>query len=93
MFCAIILGITAYLLSISKYFIKINVKLIKIFKFILSKVFYICGLPFIYLLKGIKKLLNKPLMLLVINFKKMKKNIKPIKKNKKIFLKRKDFSA
>lgn len=93
MFCALTLGIIAYLLSISKYFIKINVKLIKMLKFVLSKVLYVCALPFIYLVKGIKKLLNKPLMLLVINLKKMKKNIKPSKKNKKIFLKRKDFST
>lgn len=95
MFFAIILGLIVYLSSISKYFIKINVKIITAIKTAISKILHIISYPFILVIKFLKKILNKPFMLLVINLRKIKRDIrskkqKKVKKNK---AKRKDFNT
>lgn len=84
LFIGIIFGAIIYLLSISKYFIKINILIISFIK----KVILLITKPFIILLKFIKKLFFKPISFICINLKllfiKMLKNIKRnIKINKK----------
>ena len=84
LFIGIIFGAIIYLLSISKYFIKINILIISFIK----KVIFLITKPFVILLKFIKKLFFKPISFICINLKllfiKMLKNIKKnIKINKK----------
>ena len=95
MFVALILGAITYLLTISEYFIKINVKIITLIKKVIFKILHFVTYPFILITKFIKKILHKPFMLLVINLEKIKKGIrsKKEKKVKKIISKRKDFST
>lgn len=85
MFLAIIIGIISYMLLFSSYVIKINVKIINIFKKILLKIFAILALP----LKFIKKTFLKPISFIIINIRKVFTNlfkniIKVSKNNKKI---------
>lgn len=81
LFLGIIFGIILYLLLISKYFIKINVEIIKIIK----KFIILITKPFIILLKFIKRIFFKPISFICINlkllFKKFSKNIKIPKKS------------
>ena len=84
LFIGIIFGAIIYLLSISKYFIKINILIISFIK----KVIFLITKPFVILLKFIKKLFFKQISYIYINLKllfiKMLKNIKKnIKINKK----------
>lgn len=85
MFLAIIIGIISYMLLFSSYVIKINVKIINIFKKILLKIFAILAFP----LKFIKKTFLKPISFIIINIRKVFTNlfkniIKVSKNNKKI---------
>jgi len=95
MFVALILGAISYLLTISKYFIKINVKIITFIKKVILKILHFVTYPFILIIKFFKKIFHKPFMLLVINLEKTKKVIKSKKekKVKKIIAKRKDFNT
>ena len=54
-FLGIILGIAFYLLTISKYFIAINVKIITCIKTVIEKIFHVIIFPFKFLLRMIKK--------------------------------------
>jgi hypothetical protein len=71
------------MLLISKYFIKINIKIISVVKKVIAILFY----PIIYLVKTIKRLLFKPIKFITINVQKIyinrSKKIKNIIKNKK----------
>lgn len=81
LFLGIIFGIILYLLLISKYFIKINVEIIKIIK----KFIILITKPFIILLKFIKKIFFKPISFICINLKLLfKKILKKFSKNIKI---------
>lgn len=71
MFIALILGLCAYFYTISKYFIKINVKILCFFKYLISKIIYIIVLFIKLILSFFKKVLNKPFMFIIINFKKL----------------------
>lgn len=88
MFLGIILGAFIYMLYVSSYIIKVNVKIINGIK----KIFGILILPFKAIYKILHKLLLKPITFLFINIKKnitnfvtkMYKNLKIPKKQKNV---------
>ena len=82
MFIGLFLGIVIYLITISKYFIKINVLVLTIIKNTVTKTLKVLFYPFKKVFKLVKKAVNKPFMLLIINIKKFTK-IFMIKKDKK----------
>ena len=65
LFLGIVFGIIIYMLSISKYFIKINIIIINFIK----RIIILITKPFIFLLKFIKKLIFKPISFICINLK------------------------
>ena len=75
MFLGVFIGCILYMILISQYFIKINVKIILFTKGIVYKIFYILTFPMRILLKILKKFLFKPIHFLTINTKKIQKNI------------------
>ena len=76
-FLGVIIGITFYMLFISKYFIKINVIIINFIK----KILYLLIKPFIFILNFTKKLIFKPISFIIINMKCFTiKNLQKIKK-------------
>ena len=76
-FIGIILGITFYMIFISKYFIKINVAIINFIK----KILYLLIKPFIFLLNFTKRLIFNPISFIIINMKYFTlKNLQKIKK-------------
>lgn len=81
MFIGILIGVGIYMLSFSKYIIKINVIIINIVKSILIKILKTIIAP----LKLLKKIILKPITFIFINFKKIStkltKNIKIKQKN------------
>ena len=84
-FLGIIMGITLYMIFISKYFIKINVVIINFIK----KIIILTTKPFIFLFKFIKRLFFKPISFIFINIKLLSKKIfinfkKTTKINKKV---------
>lgn len=98
----LLLGIGIYMLTISRYFIKINVKIITFFKEMIKKVVTIILYPFHLLLHILKNIFGKPISFLVINVKNIStnfnkkvikgfKNIKNAKKTKKTANKKKEF--
>lgn len=70
MLIALILGITLYITFISKYFIKLNVNIIKFIKLILKKILNILFFPFKYIIKATMK----PISFIFINIQKNIKN-------------------
>ena len=88
MFLGIILGAFVYMLFISSYIIKINVRIINVLK----KVFGILMIPFKFIYKLLQKILLKPFTFLFINIRKsftnfgikIYKNLKMPKKAKNI---------
>ena len=95
MFMGLFLGCLAYLLTVSKYFIKINVIILSALKSLIYKIIKLIIYPFKCILKFFRIHLNKPFMFLVINFKKLKKILiyKKEKKKEKNISERKDFST
>ena len=80
-FIGIIFGIIMYMLLISKYFIKLNVTIIKFIK----KLIILFTKPFIILLKLIKRIFLRPISFICINLKLLfKKNLKKFNKTTKI---------
>lgn len=97
-FIAITLGLAIYFLTISKFFIKINVKILTTIKKsilkILSIIFYPINMLLNFLKKHVLQVVLKPFRILTINVKgfcinnlKKAKNSKKIQKNKKDFRK------
>lgn len=89
MFIGILIGIGFYILIFSKYFIKINVLIIKWIKKIINVIYNIIKIPF----KFIFSIISKPIKIFVINIRKIirqiytkiiKNNIKNVKKHKNI---------
>ena len=82
MFASLIIGFIIYILTISKYFISLNVKIIKILKTIILKFLKIILFPFVFLLKTMKRIIFKPItfitMLEIDTYEKTKKNKKAI---------------
>ena len=96
MFLGVLLGITLYMLSISSYVIKINVKIINFIKMIIAKIIEIILYPIKLLLKILKSIFYKPVAFIIINVRKIIKkyttkllinnNFKP-KNSKKVKIK------
>jgi len=82
-FIGIILGVTFYMIFISKYFIKINITIINFIK----KILYLIIKPFIFILNFTKKLIFKPISFIIINMKCF--TIKNLQKFKKVTKKQK----
>ena len=81
LFLGIAFGIIIYMLSISKYFIKINVAIINFIK----KIIILLTKPFKILFKFIKRLFFKPISFIIINIKLLiKKILTKFKKTTKI---------
>lgn len=76
MFLGVFLGCLIYMLVFSKYFIKINVKIILIIKKILIKIISIFILPIKFIMNLIRKVFFKPIKFITINTKKFKLNSK-----------------
>lgn len=97
MFFAIMLGLLLYLLTISKYFIKINVTVLVTIKKIIKRILLILVYPITLLKKILSRLILKPFRILTIDINnllktnKMKKT-KKVKKNKKRTKVDKDFA-
>ena len=94
-FFALILGLSIYLLTISKYFIKFNVKTITTIKNIIIKVFSLILYPIVMIKNFILKLVLRPFRILTININNVIKTKKSKIKTKKIKKKeknKKDFS-
>ena len=71
MFLGVLLGITLYMLSISSYVIKINVKIINFIKMIIAKTIEIILYPIKLLLKILKSIFYKPVAFIIINVRKI----------------------
>lgn len=88
-FLGILFGISLYMLTISKYFIKISVNIILHIKKLINSIISIIIKPFILIFKMIKKIFFKPISFFCINvrhlfqdiFIKKIKNCKNCKKN------------
>lgn len=84
-------GILIYMLTISKYFIKVNVKILTFLKNIIAKLISIILFPLKVILNIFRKIFFKPFTFFVINInkkcidfcKKIKNNLKRTKKIKK----------
>ena len=95
-FIAITLGLAIYFLTISKFFIKINVKILTTIKKsilkILSIIFYPINMLLNFLKKHVLQVVLKPFRILTINVKGFCiKNLKKAKNSKKIQKNKKDF--
>lgn len=86
-FIGIFVGILIYMIFISKYFIKLNLKIIKIIQNFLLKILQIILKPFKFIFYILKKFLFKPISFIFINFRTFYKKIlrlfKILKKNDK----------
>ena len=83
-FVGILMGLTIYMIFISRFFIKINVIMINFIK----KILYLLIKPFIFILNFTKKLIFKPISFIIINMryftvKNLQKMKKVTKKDKK----------
>lgn len=87
MFLGVLIGCSLYMLTISIYFIKINVFILTALTNILKKIISILYIPFKYLKKIFTKIFFKPISFIIINIRKMMSNAftksKNIFKNKK----------
>jgi len=70
MFIALILGAMLYMLLLSKYIIKISVKIIGIIKIVIKFIFKIISWPIQIIYKTTKRLLRKPILFCFVNVKK-----------------------
>ena len=84
LFLGMALGIILYLVTLSKYFIKLNVWIIITLKNILKKLITIILYPIKGLLKMLQKIFYKPIVFAFINFKKIfAKKLKNVTKKSK----------
>lgn len=90
LFIGIFIGLVVYMLSLSKYFIKINVFIINLIKKIISKILQIILKPVKIFFIFIKKIIFKPISFIFINFKKSFTKIFKLSKNIKIINKKLD---
>ena len=74
-FIALVLGAILYLLTISRYFIRINVNILTFLKKVIVKTFIIISYPFKIIKKYFFKLILRPYKILTINLKNILKNI------------------
>lgn len=85
MFLGIGLGVAFYMLTLSKFIILVNVKIIEFFKNIILKIFSLIMIPINIIIKVLKKIVLKPITFIFINLKKInyrkKKNSKDLLQN------------
>ena len=81
---ALALGCVCYMLTISKFFVKINVKIVTYIKNIIYKIINIVIYPIMLLLKLFQKIFT-PFTFFVINFKKILSSSKKKVKNRRKF--------
>ena len=77
-FIGLLIGVILYLTTISKYFIKINVKILNFFKSIILKIINILKIIYKFILKIINPIYNlikKPINFIIINLSKIYKNV------------------
>lgn len=74
MFFGVFLGCLIYMIAFSKYFIKINVRIIVIIKKIVGKIISIIIFPIKIIIGFIKKIFFRPINFVTINIKKFKSN-------------------
>ncbi len=90
MFIGTFIGVFLYMISISTYVIKINMKIINFFKLVMGKIINIIIIP----IKLVKKIFLKPVTFIFINIRKIStsilKKMKISKQNQKIRLKKKE---
>ena len=95
MFASLIIGFIIYILTISKYFISINVQIIEFFKMIIKQFLMIIFYPFKLIFKTLKRIIFRPITFITINifniFRKNVKNFNLFNKNKKNTSQKKDF--
>lgn len=102
MFISLIIGLVVYFLTISKYFINLNVKIINIFKISISKILYILFYPIKIMINILQKTFLKPFSFITVNIrnfgskilKNLTKSLKDVnisKKNRKNLKQKKDF--
>lgn len=88
MFIGVLIGAILYILTISKYIIKVSVKIIKFLKQIFNTFIHYISFPVKILLKLLRKVIFKPVCFIFINFRKnlykiLQKNVnKSIKASK-----------
>ena len=70
------------MLQFSKYFIKINLKIVNVIKIIIPKIINVMVIPLNATIKIFKKITIKPINFITINIKNM--NLKKTKKQNKI---------
>ena len=87
-FLAIIIGLTIYIITISKYFIKINVKIIVTTKKVVKKIIAIILYPIKKLYNVIKRYVLKPFKILTINIRNIHIQKKSVKSNSKSHFKK-----
>ncbi len=88
MVIAIFLGIITYILCLSKYVVKVNVKIIGIVKDGVIKIFNVLLIPINFTIKTFSKIFIKPFSFLIVNIRKVSTNFfikleKILKKQKK----------
>lgn len=74
MFFGVLIGCTIYMLTISKYFIKINVFILTTITNILRKIILILYIPLKCLKKIFTKIFFKPISFIIINIRKIMSN-------------------
>ena len=70
LFIGILLGIVLYMVSLSKYIIKVSVTIITFFKTVIGKIIHFVLAPFRFLFNIIKKLFLRPISFIFINLRK-----------------------
>lgn len=102
MFISLIIGLVTYFLTVSKYFIRLNVKIINILKISISKIIYILFYPVKIIINILQKTTFKPFSFIIINIrnfnskilKNLTKSLKGVnisKKSRKNLRQKKDF--
>ena len=75
MFIAVLLGIIIYMVFVSSYIIKINVKILSFLKNLVIKTFNIIKIPFNFVYKLFKKIFFKPIKFFIINIRRVSTNL------------------
>ena len=87
MLFGVFMGCVIYMLLISSFFIRINVKIISILKKITKNIIIIINIPISLIKKISKKVFFKPIHFITINYKKAYRKIENIKKIKNMIKK------
>ena len=81
MFLGVFIGCLLYMVIFSKYFVNINVKIIKVLKTIIYKLISIVMFPIKIIIKILKKIFYKPTTFIIINIRKINLNCRKKLKN------------